>query len=99
VLVLDDARYQKCALVRERAQQLNIQLVYLPPYSPNPNLIERLWKFVKKEVPYNTYYDRYDKFWKAICDCLSKTHTTHREALRTLLNPKFQTFERVCFQR
>jgi transposase len=99
VLVLDNARYQKCALVLEKARQLNILLVYLPPYSPNLNLIERLWKFVKKEVLYSTYYDQYDKFCGAICDCLSETHTTHREALRTLLNPKFQTFERVCFQR
>ena len=38
----------KSALVLEKARQLNILLVYLPPYSPNLNLIERLWKFVKK---------------------------------------------------
>ena len=39
-LVLDNARYQKCALVFEKAQALNIELLYLPPYSPNLNLIE-----------------------------------------------------------
>ncbi len=49
-LVLDNARYQKCRLVQELALSLNIELLYIPPYSPNLNLIERLWKFVKKNV-------------------------------------------------
>ena len=49
-LVLDNARYQKCALVFDLAQSLNIELLYLTTYSPNLNLIERLWKFVKKSV-------------------------------------------------
>ena len=48
-LVLDNARYQKCPIVRELAEKLTIELLYLPPYSPNLNLIERLWKFVKKK--------------------------------------------------
>ena len=48
ILVMDNARYQKCKLVLERAHELNIQIIFLPPYSPNLNLIERLWKFVKK---------------------------------------------------
>ena len=50
-LVLDNARYQRCEPVRSLAAELRIELLYLPPYSPNLNLIERLWKFVKKEVP------------------------------------------------
>ena len=50
-LVLDNARYQKCTVVKELAESLNIELLYLPTYSPNLNLIERLWKFVKKKVP------------------------------------------------
>src|SRR3954467_15087173 len=49
-LVLDNARYQKCEVVRLLAAELKIELLYLPSYSPNLNLIERLWKFVKKEV-------------------------------------------------
>jgi hypothetical protein len=44
---LDNARYQKCALVLATAAQLQIELCFLPAYSPNLNLIERLWKFVK----------------------------------------------------
>jgi len=47
-LVLDNARYQKCHIVTELAELLQIDLLYLPAYSPNLNIIERLWKFVKK---------------------------------------------------
>jgi transposase len=98
VLIMDNARYQKCQLVLEKAQSLNIKIVFLPPYSPNLNLIERLWKFVKKQVLYNKYYQEYDQFCTAISDCLEQTHTTHKEALETLLTPKFQTFMNVSFQ-
>jgi len=49
-IVLDNARYQKCVLVTAAAASLNIELCFLPSYSPNLNLIERLWKFVKKNV-------------------------------------------------
>ena len=97
VLVMDNARYQKCPLVLEKAQSLNIQIIFLPPYSPNLNLIERLWKFVKKEVLYNEYYQEYNKFCTAISDCLNQTHTIHKAALETLLTLKFQTFENVTF--
>jgi len=48
-LFLDNARYQHCALVIEKAISLQIELCFLPSYSPNLNLIERLWKFIKKK--------------------------------------------------
>ena len=50
VVMMDNARYQRCALVEETARKLGIQIIFLPPYSPNLNLIERLWKFVKKKA-------------------------------------------------
>ena len=49
-IVLDNARYQKCEIVTTLAQQLGIVLHYIPPYSPNLNLIERLWKHVKSRL-------------------------------------------------
>ena len=52
-LILDNARYQKCKIVWALAESLKIELLYLPSYSPNLNLIERLWKFVKKQVLYS----------------------------------------------
>ena len=45
-MVIDNARYQHCALVKQSAEGLNIVLEFLPPYSPNLNLIERLWKSI-----------------------------------------------------
>jgi len=49
-VVLDNARYQRCAQVVRLAASLQIELCFLPPYSPNLNLFERLWKFVKKYI-------------------------------------------------
>jgi transposase len=48
-LVLDNARYQKGALVQELARSLGIQLLYRPSSSPHRNRIERVWRFVKKQ--------------------------------------------------
>lgn len=92
-LILDNARYQKCQVVWEKAESLNLDLVYLLPYSPNLNLIERLWKFVKKTCLNSSYYENFDDFKKAITNCLSQTHTTHKEALDTFLAHNFQTFD------
>lgn len=96
-LFLDNARYQKCALVTAAAARLNIELCYLPAYSPNLNLIERLWKFVKKQCLYSKYYADFASFTAAIVSCLSQTHTTHQTALDSLLTLRFQLFEKAQF--
>lgn len=97
VVVLDNARYQRCRLVLQTAERLHVQLLFLPPYSPNLNLIERLWKFVKKKVLYNHFYSDFQLFCTAILDCLGKTHSEYRNELETLLRPNFQSFENVTF--
>lgn len=94
-LVLDNARYQKCQIVRELAERLSIELLYLPPYSPNLNLIERLWKFVKKKCLYSKYYANFSDLKRAITDCLNQTHTTYKSELDTLLTLRFQTLEKT----
>jgi transposase len=91
-LILDNAPYQKCKVVWAKAEGLDITLQYLPSYSPNLNLIERLWKFVKKTCLYSVYYENFTDFKEAIKACLSETHTTYKEDLDTLLVPHFQTF-------
>lgn len=96
-VVLDNARYQRCAVVQTMAERLHIELCYLPAYSPNLNLIERLWKFVKKQCLYSKYYADFAAFVGAIEACLSETHTTHKEALDSLLTLRFQTFEKAQF--
>ena len=93
-LVLDNAQYQKCKLVKYFAKLLDIELLYLPAYSPNLNLIERLWKFVKKQCLYSKYYEDFSKFKNSITECLGKTHTEHKKELNSLLTLNFQTFEK-----
>ena len=92
-LVMDNARYQKCNLVRELACQLHIELLFLPAYSPNLNLIERLWKFVKKKCLYSTYYPDFKHFKQGITCCLTQTATTYKKDLDSLLTLNFQVFD------
>jgi transposase len=92
-LVLDNARYQKCEVVRLLAAELGIELLSLPPYSPNLNLIERLWKFVKKEVLTCRYYEDFARFRAAIEGCLEGVEGEHKAAIASLLTLNFQTFE------
>jgi len=94
-IVLDNARYQRCHFIMNLAIELNIELLFLPPYSPNLNLIERLWRFVKLECLYSTYYDTFDCFKRAISDCIDQSHTTHKQSLTSLLTLNFQTFRNV----
>jgi len=91
---LDNARYQKCALVRETAARLHIELCFLPAYWPNLNLIERLWKFVKKQCLYSHYYADFASFKAAIVQTLSETDTRHKSALDSLLTLRFQVFRK-----
>jgi len=98
VVIMDNARYQRCALVEEKALKLGIQIIFLPPYSPNLNLIERLWKFVKKKTLYNQYYPLYEQFHQAISNCLEETGTTYKQDLDTLLVAKFQSFKNATIQ-
>jgi transposase len=92
-LVLDNARYQKCALVKTLAASLGIELLYLPSYSPNLDLIERLWKFVKKGCLGCRVLPTYEAFTQAIDDCLSNLNTRHKHQMKTLLNLEFQLFD------
>lgn len=96
-LVLDNARYQHCALAMNLARTLNIHLEFLPSYSPNLNLIERLWKFIKKQVLYGRHYATFLEFRAAIDGCLSKIPTDHREKLKSLMTHNFQTFNPASF--
>ena len=94
-LVLDNARYQRCHLVQEMAATLKIELLFLPSYSPNLNLIERLWKFVKKTALNSRPHASFVEFRAAIDQCLDELPTTHRVTMATLMTPTFQTFENV----
>ena len=94
-LVLDNARYQKCELVANLAKQLGIELLYLTTYSPNLNLIERVWKFVKAKSLRSHYYSNYQEFTTAIQQCLDDLPTKYKADMDSLLTHNFQTFENV----
>lgn len=79
----------------ELAKELGIELLYLPSCSPNLNLIEPVWKFVKAECLRTRYYSNYEEFHNAILQCLNDLHTSHKQAMSSLLSLKFQTFENV----
>ena len=94
-VVLDNARYQRCELVQGLAQSLGIHLLFLPSYSPNLNLIERIWRFVRKRSLNSTYYASFGAFQEAIDQCLDGLPTKYKGDMATLLVHKFQTFANV----
>lgn len=94
-VVLDNARYQRCKWVQEKAVSLKIELLFLPPYSPNLNLIERFWKLVKKNCLYSKFYPQFSEFQEAISHFINTVHVTHKKELRTLLSHKFQDFSKA----
>jgi transposase len=94
-LVLDNARYQRNAVVKGLAEELGIELLFLPSYSPNLNLIERLWKFIKRRSLYGRYHPTFAGFRAAIEETIDGLSTTHAEQLKTLMSLNFQQFKDV----
>ena len=94
-LVLDNARYQRNAAVQALADSLGITLLFLPSYSPNLNLIERLWKFIKRRSIYGRYHPTFAEFRAAIEKTMAELSTTHASSIATLMTLNFQRFETV----
>lgn len=91
VIVMDNARYQHCSLVINKAQELNIKILFLPPYSPNLNIIERLWKFTKKKLLYGKYYDTPRKFHEAVREFFKQINNKWQKEIESLLTLNFQS--------
>lgn len=97
-IVLDNARYQKCEMISSLAKELAIDLVFLPPYSPNLNLIERLWKFAKGKLRVK-YYGDFTAFREAIDSIIHGTDNVFKDQVSKLIGEKIQLFdslETVC---
>ena len=88
-LIMDNAAYNRSAKVKNLAKDLGINLAYLPPYSPNLNPIERLWKFFKRKVLYNKYYEVKADFENA-CTIFFRYIRKYRAELATLLTDNFE---------
>jgi len=69
-----------------------IELIFLPPYAPNLNLIERYWRFFKKEILYGKYYETFALLRQA-CDTFFAAPECYKEALRSLLTDNFQIID------
>ena len=94
-LVLDNAKYQRNRVVQDLAATLGIELLFLPSYSPNLNLIERLWGFAKRQSVYGKYHPNFASFRAAIEATLAGVSTTHAADLELLMTLRFQTFDDV----
>ncbi|QEP43505.1 IS630 family transposase [Ectothiorhodospiraceae bacterium BW-2] len=88
-VIADNARYYRAKIVTEFLQNSKIELIFLPPYSPNLNLIERYWKFFKKKVKSNRYYSTFKEF-KAACLNVLENSQNYIEDLESLLTENFQ---------
>lgn len=89
-IICDNAGYYKPDELQLQLKELNIELVFLPPYSPNLNLIERVWKFFRKKVMYNKYYVKFSDFRTAVETFFYGGIKKHKEELQTLLTENFQ---------
>lgn len=92
-IVLANARYQHCQAVKDKAAELGINLIFLPPYSPNLNIIERLWRYTRRHVLAGKYFDSPVKFHEALIHFFEVDFINHKQNLSPLLPLKFQSFE------
>jgi transposase len=88
-VILDNAKYHYSWKVKEFLKGSRVKLVFLPSYSPNLNLIERLWKFFKKKVLYNKYYEKLDDFRKA-CIHFFRNIGSYQSELESIMSSEFE---------
>lgn len=92
-IILYNARYYRSEFVRKYVEAHNrLKLIFLPPYSPNLNMIERLWKFFKKKVLYNTYYEKFAVF-REYCLQFFRDLNLYRDELEILMTDNFQLIQ------
>ena len=87
-IIVDNARYYRSCLLKEYVEGTKIKLIFLPPYSPNLNLIERYWKFFKKKIQNNHYYETFGEF-KLACKSFFRKRKKYLPELQTLLTENF----------
>jgi len=92
-IILDNAKYYRSRIVKDFLEKnQRIQFVFLPPYSPNLNLIERLWRFFKKKTIYNKYYEKFAVF-KEKCLNFFENIDDYKNELETLMTENFQLIQ------
>lgn len=94
-IILDQAGYHRSQAVKEAALSHHIQLHYLPPYSPNLNPIERLWKVMNEQVRNNVVFESAKAFREQLALFFSETIPKIKRSLGTRINDNFQTLKPV----
>jgi len=87
-VIVDNARYYRSRWLKKMLKGTKIKLIFLPPYSPNLNLIERYWKFFKKKVLNNCYYETFEEF-KRVCESFFQKWKSYLPELQMLLTENF----------
>lgn len=92
-LILDSADYQRSDIIKEEAKKLNIDLVYLPPYNPNLNPIERLWKVMNKHARNGEYFSSTKEFRRRVGERFTITLQEIAGTLDSWINDNFQVLK------
>ena len=87
-VIQDNARYYRNKHLRQWIEETPIQQVFLPPYSPNLNLIERLWKFLRKKVINTHFFRTKQRFRQAILEFFHNIEQ-YKDELESLLTLNF----------
>jgi len=94
-IIRDNAKYYSSKIVKEYLETSKIEFIALPSYSPNLNLIERLWKLFKKKTLYNKYYESYDIFQLAVYNFFFHGVEKYKDEIKSLLAENFHIIETV----
>lgn len=89
-IISDNGRANKNKIIKEYLKTSKIEIHYLPPYSPNLNPIERLWKVMREQKTYNRCYDNFAEFAGAIRHFFFEDIPKMGEVLKKRINDKFQ---------
>lgn len=89
--ISDNARYYRSKMVNEflNTEGQNVEWLFLPPYSPNLNLIERLWKYLRKNAINTFYYEKFDQFREAVFNVIEDL-PNRKDQIRSFIGNDFQ---------
>ena len=90
-VILDQSGYHRSQELKEGADLRNIKLHYLPPYSPNLNPIEQLWKIMNEQVRNNVFFKSAQDFREAIAHFFKDKIPKIKSILASRINDNFQT--------
>jgi transposase len=93
IIVMDNAKYNRAYSVQNYAKTLGIIIKYLPPYAPNLNLVERVWRFLKSELK-NKYIENFEDFKEWIMN-FCKNFKIYENEMKTIISNKIQILKAV----